>query len=119
MADKITAWKTTNGELFEIEQDAIDYEEYLTYKEDNFSELLSEINEYFYNYGIKHPITKEVVKAIGINSDSQFVNKLIISPDFINCNNFTQPRANSLKNKANGYKVYNLLIPYWALKQQV
>jgi len=119
MANQITAWKANNGELFEVEQDAIDYEEYLTYREDNFSALLSEINQYLYDYGIKHPITKEILRVIGIDSNSQFINKLIISPDFINCENFTQARVNSLKNKADTYKVHNLLIPYWALEQQV
>jgi len=119
MSTEITAWRANNGVLFETESEANDYEEYLIFKGSNFFALIQEINLYLVNYSVHNPITREILQVVGIDSDSQFVNKLIISTDFIGCNNLTAARVNSLQNIANTYKTYNLLIPHWAISQQV
>lgn len=119
MATSVTAWKANNDELFETEQEALDYETYLIHKANRFSTTLLTLNQYLANYNVHDPITREVLQIIGLDSHSQFVNIAIISPDFINCVNLTPIRVNSLMNIANADKVYNLIIPFWAIEQQV
>lgn len=113
MATQITAYKASNGKIFEIESEVDDYEIFLVEKNAKWKNVVAEVNEFLDNQRVRHRDDGRILQIKSIYSEGQSANLCVVDTTFINCIGMTQFVFSRIKIIGEKYKIFNLRLPWW------